>query len=167
SRCSGRMRVQGPCLILVIILWLSLGFKSYCNAWIVEGFPEDFLCLILPAEGMMVNFVDVFFHLNCQCGSDFAAAGLALQMCCIGLELRIEIVEHGTTPREFLIVDNPLKFCVAFIHFGFECGGVETFFEHGKLVDKIELEITETFNPHVVSALTAVCLAPFSGNIFN
>src|SRR5262245_35109093 len=45
------MRVQGPCLILVIILGLWLGFRRYCNNcgcrrfatdsnYLSEGFPE-------------------------------------------------------------------------------------------------------------------------------
>ena len=55
------MRVQGPCLILVIILWLSLGFKRYCNELlcvydsVLPGLLLQSFGLVLPAEGMIVN----------------------------------------------------------------------------------------------------------------
>jgi hypothetical protein len=40
---------------------------------------------------MIVNLVNVLFHLACQRRSDFAAACFASQMRCIGVELAFKI----------------------------------------------------------------------------
>ena len=81
-----------------------------------------------------------FFYLTCQRGSDFAATGFALQMCCIGLELRGEMVYQRTQRREFSVGDGPRKFCVALVHSGFERGGVERSSGNGELVDKRQMK---------------------------
>ena len=65
-----------------------------------EVFPEDFLRLGLPAEGMIVSLVDVVLHLGRQRWSDFTAAGFTAQMRSVGIELSFEVNEHRTTRGE-------------------------------------------------------------------
>src|SRR6476646_11326285 len=69
----------------------------------------------------------------------------------ISIELRFKIDKHRTTRREFLIGDGLLKFCVAFVHFGVECSGVEFFARNSKLGDEREMKIAETLDGSVAS----------------
>ena len=58
----------------------------------------------------------------------------------ISVELRFKIDKHRTTRSEFIIGDGLLKFCIAFVHFGVECGGVKFLPWYGKLVDEREVK---------------------------
>ena len=74
---------------------------------------------------MIVGFVNVLFHFAGQRWSDFAAAGFAFYVRSISVEYRFEIDKHRTTRGEFIIGDGLLKFRVALVDFGVECGGVK------------------------------------------
>jgi hypothetical protein len=76
---------------------------------------------------MIVSLVDVVLHLGRQRWSDFTAAGLASQVRSVSIELAFQIDEDRTTCGEFLIGDGLLKFCVAFVHFRVERGGINSF----------------------------------------
>src|SRR6476620_2992146 len=70
----------------------------------------------------------------------------------ISIELRFKIDKDRTARGEFLIGDGLLKFCVAFVHLGVECGGVKFFPGYGKLVDEREVKPAESFDGGVASA---------------
>jgi hypothetical protein len=100
---------------------------------------------------MIVNLVNVFFHLGGKRGRDFAATGFASYMRCVGIELRLEIDQNRTTRRELLICNGLLKFGVSFIHFCIERRGIETFLWHGELVDKRKMKTAQAFDLRIAS----------------
>src|SRR4029077_11084646 len=100
---------------------------------------------------MIVSLVDVVLHLGCQCWSDFTVAGFALEMRSVSVELSFQIDEDRTTRSEFFIGDGLLKFCVAFVHLRVERSCVEFFARHGKLVNKGQLKIAQTFDRGIAS----------------
>jgi hypothetical protein len=70
----------------------------------------------------------------------------------VSVELRFEIDKDRTARSEFLMGDGLLKLCVAFAHFGIECGGVKFLPGHGKLVDKDKLKIAQAFDRGIASS---------------
>jgi hypothetical protein len=116
-----------------------------------EVFPEGFLCLGLPAEGMIVSLIDVVLHLGCQRWSDFTAASFTSQMRSVSIELSFQIDEDWTTRGEFLIGDGLLKFRVAFVDLRVGRCRVEFFAWHSKLVDKGKLKIAQAFDGGIAS----------------
>src|SRR6266508_621616 len=67
----------------------------------------------------------------------------------ISVELGFEIDEDWATRRELLIGDGLLKFRVAFVHLGVECGGVKFLPGYGKLVDEREVKTAEAFDGNI------------------
>ena len=70
----------------------------------------------------------------------------------ISIELRFKIDKDRTARGEFLVGDGLLKFCVAFVNFGVECGGVKFLPGYGKLVDERKVKTAESFDGSVASA---------------
>jgi hypothetical protein len=66
--------------------------------------------------------------------------------------LRFKIDKHRTTRGEFLVGNGLLKFCVAFIDLGVECGGVKFLPRYGKLVDECDVKTAKAFDGGVASA---------------
>src|SRR5262249_32688666 len=87
-----------------------------------------------------------------QRGSNFAAAGFAFYMRSISVELRFKIDEHRTARGEFVIGDGLLKFRVALVDFGIECGGVKFFPGYRKLVDERQVKIAQALYGGIASA---------------
>src|SRR6266480_5858745 len=69
----------------------------------------------------------------------------------ISVELRLKIDKHRTTRGEFLIGDGLLKFCVAFVDLGVECGGVKFLPGYGKLINEREVKTAEAFDGSIAS----------------
>ena len=115
------------------------------------GFPGRLPAFGLPTEGMIVSLVDVVLHLGSQRWSDFTTAGFTSQMRSISVELSFQIPEDRTTRGEFLIGDGLLKFCIAFVDLGVECGGVKFLPGYGKLINEREVKTAEAFNGRVAS----------------
>jgi len=100
---------------------------------------------------MIVNLVHVLLHLAGQRGRDSAAAGLALQMSSVGVELGLEIDQHRAASGKFFLGNGLLKFCVALAHPGLKRGAIEPFPGDRKLVDKRQMKIAQAFNARVTS----------------
>src|SRR5262249_23875788 len=100
---------------------------------------------------MIVGLVDVLFHFACQRWSDLATACFAFYMRSISLELRFKIDKHRTARGEFIVGDGLLKFRVALVHFGVECGGVKFLPGHRKLVDEREVKTAKALNGGIAS----------------
>src|SRR5882757_304981 len=75
----------------------------------------------------------------------------------ISIELCLKIDKHRTTRGEFLIGDGLLKFCVAFVDLGVECGGVKFLPGYGKLVNEREVKTAEAFDGSVASGFRESC----------
>src|ERR1051325_569914 len=71
----------------------------------------------------------------------------------VGVELGFEIDQNGTPGCEFLVSNGLLKFCVAFIQFGVERGGIKFFPRHCEFVDEGELKTAQTFDGGIASGL--------------
>jgi hypothetical protein len=69
----------------------------------------------------------------------------------ISVELRFKIDKHRTTRGKFLIRDGLLKFCVALVHLGVECGGVKLLPRYGKLVDEREVKTAKALYGSIAS----------------
>src|SRR6185369_5391341 len=69
----------------------------------------------------------------------------------ISIKLRFKIDKYRTARGELIIGDSLLKFCVALVHFGIECGGIEFFSGNSKLVDKCEMKTAKTFDGSIAS----------------
>ena len=76
----------------------------------------------------------------------------------ISVELRFKIDKHRTTRGEFLIGDGLLKFCVAFVDLGVECGGVKFLPRYGKLVDEREVKTAQAFDGSIASGFVNVAV---------
>jgi len=101
---------------------------------------------------MIVGLVNVLLHLAGERWSDLAMAGFAFYMRSICVELRFKIDKHRTTRGEFIIGDRLLKFRVALVHFGVECGGVKFLPGHRKLVDERQVKTAKAFYGRIASA---------------
>src|SRR6476619_7123811 len=75
----------------------------------------------------------------------------------ISVELRLKIDKHRTTRGEFLIGDGLLKFCVAFVDFGVECGGVKFLPGYSKLVDEREVKTAKALYGSIASGFRERC----------
>src|SRR5882757_9542746 len=75
----------------------------------------------------------------------------------ISVELRLKIDKHRTTRGELLIGDGLLKFCIAFVHLGVECGGVKFLSGYGKLIDEREVKAAKAFDGGVASGFRESC----------
>src|SRR5262245_40569820 len=74
-------------------------------------------------------------------------------MRCISVKLRFKIDKYRSTRGEFIIGDGLLKFCVAFVHLGVECGCVKFLPGHCKLIDEREMKTTQAFDGGIASGL--------------
>src|SRR6476619_733014 len=69
----------------------------------------------------------------------------------ISVELRFKIDKHRTARCEFLIGDGLLKFCVAFVDLGVECGGIKFLSGYSKLVDEREVKTAKALYGSIAS----------------
>src|SRR5436190_22743456 len=77
----------------------------------------------------------------------------------ISVELRFKIDKHRTTRGEFLIGDGLLKFGIALVDLGVECGGVKFFSGYGELVDEGEVKTGEALDGSIDSGFCERCRA--------